>query len=304
MAGGILVTGGTGQVGGELVSVLGGLEGLTGEIYAPGRGELDLADEVSIREAVRRFQPRWIVNPAAHTAVDKAETEKELAYAINADAPRILGEEAKQIGAAVLSFSTDYVFAGDGTAAYRESDPTGPMGVYGASKLAGEQALAATGAVHMIFRTSWVYGATGKNFLLTVLRVARQRPVMKIVADQHGAPTWARDLARMAGHVMLECEGAEGETLEEKVRPVAGVYHAAGGGETTWFGFGQEALRLRRLAEPEVTFAELEAISTSEYPTPAKRPPNSRLDCEKLYETFGWRMMDWRESLAKVDLEL
>lgn len=303
MAGGILVTGGTGQVGGELISVLAGL----GEVYAPGRGELDLADEGSIREAVQRFAPRWIVNPGAYTAVDKAETEKELAYAINADAPRILGEEAKKIGAAVVHFSTDYVFSGEGEDAYVEIDATGPMGVYGASKLAGEQALAASGAAHMIFRTSWVYGATGKNFLLTVLRVARQRPVMKIVDDQHGAPTWARDLARMAEHVVLHCESrssATGSPLVEAVRPVEGVYHAAGGGETTWFGFGEEAVRLRRRAEPEAAFAELVAIPTSEYPTPARRPQNSRLDCGKLYRTFGWRMMDWRESLMKVDQEL
>jgi dTDP-4-dehydrorhamnose reductase len=284
----ILVTGSSGQVGGELVTSLATL----GEVVAPGRATLDMADSASVRAAIRAFQPQWIVNPAAYTAVDKAESEPELAYAVNADAVRVIGEEAREIGATVIHFSTDYVFDGTGTKPYAETDPTGPLGVYGASKLAGEQALAASGAKYIVIRTSWVYGATGKNFLLTILRLAREREQMKIVADQHGAPTWSRDLARLTAHVIAQGGGE------------SGVFHAAGAGETTWFGFAEEALRMRRRIEPGVKFAELLPIPTTEYPTPARRPANSRLDCAKLKATFGWEMMDWRESLAKVMAEL
>ena len=293
------MTGGTGQVGGELVRLLN--EGRFGEVHAPGRDELDLADAASIRAAIERLEPRWIVNPGAHTAVDKAESEPELAAAINTEAPAVIGEMAKKIGAGVLHFSTDYVFSGEGQRAYTEEDPTGPMGVYGSTKLAGEQALAASGAAHAIFRTSWVYGATGKNFLLTVLRVARQRDEMKIVADQHGAPTWSRDLAKLSLAVIDQIEGvAQGSSIADAMRPVEGVYHAAGAGETTWFGFAEEALRLRRGMEPKTKFATLVPIATSEYPTPARRPPNSRMDGAKLERVFGYRMMDWRESLSAV----
>jgi dTDP-4-dehydrorhamnose reductase len=290
----ILVTGATGQVGGELVRILAPL----GEIHAPDRTKLDLANPKSIRRYVRELRPCWIVNAAAYTAVDKAESEQDLAYAINADAPAILGEEAAKTGAAVLHYSTDYVFSGEGTQPWAETDPTGPLGVYGASKLAGEQALAASGAPYLIFRTSWVYGATGKNFLLTILRVARERPQMSIVDDQHGAPTWARELARMAATVLVAAPDAEA------ARAFEGVYHAAGAGETTWFGFAQEALRQRTLAEPKTRFAELIPISTSAYPTPAKRPANSRLNCEKLATTFGFEFQPWQHSLAEVLAEI
>ncbi len=289
----ILITGSAGQVGGELVQTLAPY----GEILAPRRAELDLTDPGSIRAYIRQTKPTWIVNPAAYTAVDKAESEPELAYAVNEHAVRILGEEAKALGAPVLHFSTDYVFAGEGTKPYAETDPTGPTSVYGASKLAGEQALAATGAAHLIFRTSWVYGATGKNFLLTILRLARDRDEMKIVADQHGAPTWARDLARMTAYVIQTHSSA---TIAEK----SGVYHAAGAGETTWQGFAARIVELRREQEPGAKFAQMLPISTSEYPTPACRPANSRLDCAKLTKEFGWEMMDWQESLAQVMAEL
>ena len=289
----ILVTGATGQVGGELVRALSAQSPL-GPIAAPSRAELNLADPASIRTYVRALRPRWIVNPAAYTAVDRAETDREAAFAINAEAPRILGEEAARIGAAVLHFSTDYVFDGAGTMPYREDDPTGPLGVYGASKLAGEQALAASGAAHLILRTSWVYGATGKNFLRTLLRVAAEREQMSIVDDQHGAPTWARDLARLSVHVIAQARDASG------LRAFQGIYHATAQGETTWFGFAQQALKLRRRAEPATRFAELIPIPTSAYPTPAARPANSRLDCSKLSATFGYRMLDWQQALAEV----
>jgi dTDP-4-dehydrorhamnose reductase len=301
----IFLTGATGQVGGELVQALAPL----GEIVAPGRDEVDLADAAgdfrALREMIRKVRPRWIVNPAAYTAVDKAESEPEIAFAINRDAVRAIGEEAQKIGAAVLHFSTDYVFDGTGSRAYVETDPTGPVSVYGASKLAGEQALAESGAAHLIFRTSWVYGAKGKNFLLTILRLARDREVLKVVGDQHGAPTWSRDLARMTAAVMQQLEAeAAGKPIAEVVAGYTGVYHAAGSGATTWQGFAAEAVRQRSLLEPAVKFAVIEAIPTSEYPTPAARPANSLLNCSKLEERFGFRMMDWTESVKDIVAEL
>jgi dTDP-4-dehydrorhamnose reductase len=286
----ILVIGASGQVGGELVRLL----AAAGRVHAPASAELNLADEDSIRDVVRGVRPRWIVNAAGYTAVDRAESEPGAAFAINARAPGVLGEEAAKIGAAVLHYSTDYVFSGEGTRPYVETDETGPLGVYGASKLAGEQALAASGAAHLIFRTSWVYGATGKNFLLTILRLTRERQQISIVDDQHGAPTWARELARLAATVLASTP------TEEAAHAMSGIYHAAGQGETTWFGFTQEALRLRRQAEPGVPFAELLPIPTSEYPTPAKRPANSRLNCAKLERIFGFQFMPWRRALEEV----
>jgi dTDP-4-dehydrorhamnose reductase len=307
VAGGILITGSTGQVGGALIHTLAPLTGVVGELHTPTRVALDLTDRDSIRAAVRFLRPRWIVNPAAHTAVDKAESEPELAAAINTEAPRILAEEAQKIGAAMLHFSTDYVFSGAGAVPYTEDDATGPQGVYGATKLAGEQALAAVTPAHIVLRTSWVYGATGKNFLLTVLRVARERPLMKIVADQHGAPTWSYDLARLTAHVISRCEAvssAEQIPIAEAVSRVAGVYHAADAGETTWHGFAVEAIRQMRERDPGVSFGDLEAISTAGYPTPAKRPANSRLNCDKLHRIFDWRMPAWQDSLSAVLSEL
>ena len=293
----ILLTGATGQVGGELLKLLAGL----GEVVAPARAEMDLADAGSVREAIRKVRPRWIVNPGAYTAVDKAESEPALAYAVNAEAVRVMGEEARAIGAGVIHFSTDYVFDGTGDVPYRETDATGPVSVYGASKLAGEKALAESGAGHLIFRTSWVYGGVGKNFLLTILKLAREREVLRVVGDQHGAPTWSRELARMTVRVIGRCEAAaQGRELVDVLAEVGGVYHAAGAGETTWYGFAAEAVRLQREAEAGVRFAEIEAITTVEYPTPAKRPCNSRMNCSKLAEGFGWEMMDWHESLRKV----
>jgi dTDP-4-dehydrorhamnose reductase len=304
----ILVTGGSGQVGGELVRALAAL----GEVVVPSRTELDLSDEASVRAMVRQIKPRWIVNPGAYTAVDRAESEPVLAYAVNATAVRALGEEAKGVGAAVVHFSTDYVFDGQGATPYMEGDPVHPTSVYGASKLAGEQELARSGAAHLIFRTSWVYGATGKNFLLTILKAARERDRLRVVADQHGAPTWSRDLARMTAHVIGECERRSAGSgtrdglagLLDAVAQVGGVYHAAGAGETTWYGFAAEAVRQQAERTPEIRMAEIDPIATVEYPTPARRPANSRLDCRKLKETFGWSMMRWEESLRAVLAEL
>ncbi len=299
----ILLTGATGQVGGKLLGTLASL----GRIVAPSREETDMSRPESLRTLVRAIQPRWIVNPAAYTAVDKAESERDLAFAVNAESVAILGEEAARIGALVLHFSTDYVFAGTGTAPYRETDATAPVSVYGASKLAGEEALAASGAAHMIFRTSWVYGATGKNFLLTILRLARERDSLRIVADQHGAPTSSRDLARMTAAVMRAIEDTAARKhipIVDAAHGMTGVYHACGAGETTWFGFAEEALRQIRSHDPRQRIASLQPITSEEYPTPAKRPANSRLNCEKLANTFNWNMPPWDESLIEVLQEI
>lgn len=283
----ILITGTSGQVGGEVLRLLAAQNPLT-----PSSAELNLADESSIRAYVRQHRPTAIVNAAAYTAVDKAESEPSLAAAINADAPRVLGEEAKALGATLLHFSTDYVFDGSKPTPYVETDGTGPLNVYGATKLAGEQALVATGANALIFRTSWVYGATGKNFLRTMLKLAHEREVLNIVGDQHGAPTWSRDLARLAAHIL---------TLPS-VQP--GIYHAGGSGETTWAGFAQEIVRLEAERDPAARLATIAAIPSSSYPTPAARPMNSRMSNDKLFETFGYRMMEWRESTRRVVEEL
>jgi len=293
----ILVTGGSGQVGEALTRTLAPL----GEVYAPGRAGLDLTSAASIRDVVRDYAPSWVVNAGAHTAVDKAESEPELALAINAAAPAVLAEEAKRLGAVVLHFSTDYVFDGTKRTPYVETDETNPLSVYGSSKLVGENALGVSGGAHMIFRTSWVFGATGKNFLLSILRLAREREHLRIVADQHGAPTWSFDLARMTAHVIARIEAAAtdaGTSVEETVRPLSGVYHATGSGETTWFGFAAAAITELRARRPDTRLATLEAITTAEYPTPAQRPLNSRLDCSKLEHVLGWRMPEWKESLV------
>jgi len=253
----ILLTGVTGQVGSELLHTLAPF----GEIIAPTRQQMDLADPNSVPDVIRSVRPRWIVNPGAYTAVDKAESEPDLAQAVNTETVAAIGQEAQSIGAAVLHFSTDYVFSGEGITPYVETDPTGPTSVYGASKLAGEQALAASGAAHLTFRTSWVYGATGKNFLLTILKLAREREHLRIVADQHGAPTWSRDLARMTAAVITQCEAQaqlERKPLAETVAAAGGIYHASGSGETTWHGFATEAVRQMREREPETRFAQIE----------------------------------------------
>ena len=304
MAETVLLTGVGGQVGGAVLPLLQRFAEQRGlEVVAPMRSELDLSDGEAVRRYVREVAPRWIVNPAAYTAVDKAEKEPELAYAINAEAVKLLGEEAKALGAAVISFSTDYVFPGDGERPWMETDATGPLGVYGASKLAGEKALAENGAAYFVFRTSWVYGATGNNFLRTILRFAREREEMKVVADQYGAPTWSESLARLVVHVMGKMEDAAAASekpLADVVREVGGVYHACDAGETTWFGFAEEFVRLAKLAEPAQRFARLLPLPTSEYPTPAKRPLNSRMSCEKLREHLGFTMPRWEDSVVKV----
>lgn len=299
----ILLTGVIGQVGGELKPLLKPF----GKVIAADLPEFDFLDPGSVKRFARDCRPDWIVNPAAYTAVDKAESEPERAYAINADAPRVLGEVAAELAIPIIHFSTDYVFSGAGTQPWLESDETGPLGVYGASKLAGEKALAESGAAHLIFRTSWVYGSRGKNFLLTILPLAMQKEELRIVDDQYGAPTWSRDLARLVVHIMgkvNEASAASGKPAAESVRSVQGVYHAVDRGETTWYGFAQEFLRLLAQARPDAKIARITPIATSEYPTPARRPANSRLDCSRLREVFGFTMPAWQESTAAVMSEV
>ena len=299
----ILLFGKNGQVGWELQRSLSPL----GELIALDSSSEtlcgDFTDLKGLAETVRSVAPDIIVNAAAHTAVDRAESEPDLARIINATAPSILAEEAKKLNAWLVHYSTDYVFDGSGEKPWIESDPTGPLNVYGKTKLEGEDLIVQSGCHHLIFRTSWVYGATGKNFLLSILRFAREREQLRIVADQHGAPTWSFDLARMTAHVIRHVEGVAAEkrvSLAEAVAPIGGIYHAGGSGETTWFGFASAAVEALRQREPGLKLASIEPIPTSEYPTPAKRPANSRLDCGKLQRVFGYRMMPWTESLAAV----
>jgi dTDP-4-dehydrorhamnose reductase len=283
----ILLTGCNGQVGWELKRSLACL----GDVVAVDSKEMDLTDAAAIRRVVAEVAPRIIVNPAAHTAVDKAESEADLAYAINATAPGILGEEAEKLGALLVHYSTDYVFAGTGETPWREDAATGPLNVYGASKLAGEQAIQAACQRHLIFRTSWVYGARGANFLLTMRRLMRERPELKIVADQIGAPTWSRMLAEATALILAQqlspTRGAD--------RPEPwGVYHMTNAGETSWHGF---AAAIQELDGGE-SQARLLPIPSSDYPTPARRPLNSRLNNDKLARVFGVRLPEWRLSLA------
>jgi len=283
----ILLTGGNGQVGWELRRTLACL----GEVVAVDSKEMDLTDVDAIRRVVREVAPRTIVNPAAHTAVDQAESERDLAWAVNATAPGILAEEAEKLGALLVHYSTDYVFAGTGDTPWREEDATGPLNVYGASKLAGEQAIQAACQRHLIFRTSWVYGARGANFLLTMRRLMRERPELKIVADQIGAPTWSRMLAEATALILAQqVSPARGADRPEPW----GVYHMTNAGETSWHGFA-EAIQALDGAESK---ARLLPIPSSDYPTPAARPLNSRLNNDKLARVFGVRLPDWREALA------
>ena len=304
--GSILITGTTGQVGGEILRLFQLIPRYAEALHTPTRSELDLTSAGSIRAFVRDLKPRWIINPAAYTAVDKAESEPDLAHAINADAPRILGEEARKIGAAVLHFSTDYIFSGASTRPYREDDPPGPLSVYGHTKLAGEIALAAACPAHIIVRTSWVYSSTGRNFLLTILRLARERAAsgqpLKIVNDQYGAPTSARELARVALNILMGTETATVllDSFEDAVITLSGVYHASAAGQTSWFGFAREIVRQQRERTPGAEFAPLVPIPTSEYPTPARRPVNSRLNCKKLDRSFGLRLRPWKEELSGI----
>jgi dTDP-4-dehydrorhamnose reductase len=282
----ILLTGANGQVGWELRRTLSCL----GEVVALDSRAMNLADADAVRQKVRDIAPAIIVNPAAYTAVDKAETEVELARAVNAIAPGILAEEARTLDALLVHYSTDYVFNGSGTTPWREDDACGPLNVYGATKLEGERAIQASGCRHLIFRTSWVYGARGSNFLLTMRRLMRERPELKIVSDQIGAPTWCRDLAEATALVLSQLSNAD-QTVPW------GVYHMTNAGETSWHGFA-EAIQALDEFDETCAPAHLLPIPGSDYPTPAQRPLYSRLNNDRLEQTFGLRLQDWRTALA------
>ncbi len=277
----ILLSGINGQVGWELQRTLLPL----GEVIALDRSQFDLADPDRMRSVVRELEPTHIVNPAAYTAVDKAESESELAMAINGTAPGVLAEEARRLGALLVHFSTDYVFAGDATKPYSEDAPTAPINSYGRSKLAGEQAIAASSCRYLVFRTAWVYGLRGHNFLRTMLRLARERDELRVVADQQGAPTWSRMIAEATALALARHAGQQG------------VYHLAAAGATTWHGF-TEAL-LARAVEAGVAdrAPPVRRIASADFPTPAKRPAYSLLSCQRLRDDFGIALPDWETQL-------
>jgi dTDP-4-dehydrorhamnose reductase len=281
----ILVTGRNGQVGTELARSLVPL----GEVTLADRALLDLSNEHAIRRVLRELKPEIIVNAAAYTAVDRAESEPELAMQINARAPGVLGEEAKRLGALLVHYSTDYVFDGTKTAPYVEDDAPHPLNVYGRSKLEGELAIAASGARHLILRTSWVYGARGRNFLLAILARARSGEPLRVVADQLGAPTSSAAIAQGTAQLISRVRTLSG---------AEGLYHFTAQGETSWHGFAQAIVAGAGLS------VEVAPIATSEYPTAARRPMNSRLDNGKLERVFGLRLPDWRAQLEAVLLQL
>jgi dTDP-4-dehydrorhamnose reductase len=282
----ILVTGVNGQVGFELVRTLQGL----GRVVALDRAALDLADLAQIRSTVRELKPSVIVNPAAYTAVDRAETDVDSAMRLNADVPRVFAEEAAQSGAALIHYSTDYVFDGTKSVPYVEDDATNPQNVYGKSKLAGEESIAESGCAHLILRTSWVYGARGKNFLLTMLKLGAERPELRVVADQIGAPTWSNTIATSTSHIIAQSLAANDI---DWWRERSGVYHLTAAGETSWHGFAQAIF--------DISMGEnaprVDPIETNDYPVPAKRPANSRMSHHKLFETFGLSLPDWQDAL-------
>lgn len=286
----ILLTGASGQVGWELRRTLSCL----GEVVALDSKAMNLSDTAAVRQKLREIAPGIIVNSAAYTAVDKAEGEVDQAVAVNATAPGVLAEEAGKLGALLVHFSTDYVFNGSGATPWVEEDGCDPINVYGETKLAGERAIQAKGCRHLIFRTSWVYGARGSNFLLTMQRLMGERPELKIVADQIGAPTWCRDLAEATALVLSQI-GSPASGFHQ-AEPW-GVYHMTNGGETSWHGFAEAIQALGALSETR-PLAHLLGIPSSEYPTPAQRPLNSRLDNDRLERTFGLRLQDWRAALT------
>ena len=273
----ILLTGRQGQVGWELERALAPL----GELVATERASLELADADAIRRVVRQAKPDLIVNAAAYTAVDRAESEPELAMRINGAAPGILAEEAKRLGALLLHYSTDYVFDGAKGAPYLESDAPNPLNHYGRSKLAGERAIVASGARHLILRTSWVYGLRGKNFLLTILARARSGAPLRVVDDQHGTPNWCREIAAATAQIVARHADAQG------------VYHMSAAGETTWHGFACAILQEAGIG------TDVQSVTTAEFSAAVARPRYSVLDSAKLAREIGIVLPDWRESLHR-----
>jgi dTDP-4-dehydrorhamnose reductase len=287
----VLVTGADGQVGRALLKSFGG----SAELIPCNRNSLDLANADQIREKVREVAPDIIVNAGAYTAVDRAESEREPAFAVNGRAPGILAEEAQRASALLIHYSTDYVFNGSKTGPWVEDDATDPLSVYGASKLAGEDAIRSVGGRYLIFRTSWVYAPEGKNFVLTMLRLGRERESLNVVDDQIGAPTTATELAR-ATHAITSGVVAGKFGAPDQW---AGIYHMTCPGTVSWCGFARAIFK----RTPELLGGKtpvVNPIATSAYPTPAKRPLNSVLSNEKLARTFGVRLAPWETALDEV----
>ena len=284
----ILLIGKNGQVGWELRRTLAPLA----ELVAMDYPEINFTDTAALRRLVADVRPDAVVNAAAYTAVDKAETEPELCRQINAGAPGILAEEAKKLGALMVHYSTDYIFDGTKTSPYVETDAPNPLGAYGRSKLEGDQAVKASGADHLIFRLCWVYGARGQNFMLTMQRLAREREKLRVVGDQFGCPTWSRMIAEATTLALKQAMAGANRSA------FSGEYHLAAGGWANWQEFAFRIIEL--MPDAERKCREVEKIATAEYPLPAKRPAYSVLDCGKLQKTFGLRLPDWESSLRQV----
>jgi dTDP-4-dehydrorhamnose reductase len=292
----ILLLGKNGQVGWELQRALAPL----GTLIALDRGGADglrgdLEDLEGLDRTIRRAVPDVIVNAAAYTAVDKAETDVGRAQCVNAEAPGVLARAAAQVGALLVHYSTDYVFDGSGDRPWREDAPVGPLSVYGRSKLAGEEAIRSSGCRHMILRTSWVYAARGGNFARTMLRLATERGRLTVIADQHGAPTGAELIADVTAHAVR---------AERADRSLGGTYHLAAGGETSWHGYASFVIAEARALGAVLKVGEIAPIATRDYPTAAQRPLNSRLDTGRLRERFGLVMPDWRDGVARMLREI
>jgi dTDP-4-dehydrorhamnose reductase len=294
----ILVIGSRGQVGWELQRALCPL----GEVMAVDRQQMDLASPQAIRNEMRTVAPQIVVNAAAYTAVDRAESEPGLAMTINGEAPALLAEEARRLGAFLVHYSTDYVFDGLKNEPYSELDPPNPLSAYGRSKLAGEQAIQSAGAPHYIFRTSWVYSARGQNFLRTILRLVREKTELRIVDDQVGAPTWARALAGITARVLQQGVSARGVNLDH-FQEKSGLYHVTAAGAVSWFGFADAIVAEARAMVGRKT-AALVPVPTSGYPLPARRPANSRLDNAKFSAAFGLTLPRWDTMLSLCLREL
>lgn len=295
----ILLLGKNGQVGWELqraLSVLGEVVALDRHPASTPYGELkgDLSDLDSLRAAISAVSPQVIVNAAAYTAVDKAESERETAHIVNALASQVMAEEAKRLDAWLVHYSTDYVFDGTGTTPWSETDSVAPVNYYGATKLEGEQLIQASGCKHLIFRTSWVYAARGNNFAKTMVRFAKERPTLNVIADQVGVPTGADLLADVAALALQQA-------LHKP--DLAGVYHLAPSGETTWHAYASYVIEFARNHGEDLMVEAVNPIATTEYPTPASRPLNSRLDTAKLRNSFTLHLPDWQSGVTRMLME-
>ena len=286
----ILLTGKNGQVGGELNKILTQF----GEVTAAGKSEMDLSDPNQIRHTVREVSPELIINTGAYTAVDRAESEPDIARAINGTAPGILAEEAKTLQAGLIHYSTDYTYSGKvRSKPYIESDPPDPISIYGETKFEGDKAIERSGASYLIFRSSWVYGLNGNSFLNTILRVAKVSDKLRVVDDQLGTPTWCRSIADATEKIIKQLVDKGEGSFSETVSGISGMYHMTCEGQTSWHGFARAILEL---TNPDL-LPRLVAIPTTEYPTPAARPAYSVLSNAKLHKIFGVKIPPWEDAL-------